>query len=217
MTETDFKLYHYWRSSSSWRIRWALAIKNLRAEYHHVGLLDGESEAPAHRERNPLGLVPVLEIRKTRQFFIESTAIIEYLDELYPEPSLIGDSAEARLQIRALAQIINADIQPIQGLAVLDHLSADPGIRKKWAQHWIHEGFNAYEKLIEKNASLFSFGDRITLADLCLIPQCYNAERFGVNLAAYPQILRIYRQSLETESCQASHPERFKPADFVGA
>ena len=67
MTETDFKLYHYWRSSSSWRIRWALAIKNLRAEYHHVGLLDGESEAPAHRERNPLGLVPVLEIRKTRQ------------------------------------------------------------------------------------------------------------------------------------------------------
>ena len=187
--------------------------KNIPVVYQHVGLLNGESESAEHLARNPLGFVPVLEDLTTGKLYTESTAIIEYLDDLRPSPRLIHGDAETRLQIRTLAQIVNADIQPIQSLSVLDQLSQDASVRKKWAQHWIHAGFQAYEKSVQASAGKFSVGDLISMADLCLIPQCYNAERFGVIMTDYPTLHRIQKAALNTPSGMASHPDRFKPED----
>ena len=211
------KLYHYWRSSSSWRVRWAFAIKGIACEYVPVNLLNGESESPEHRARNPLGYVPVLEFlpehgtpEKSR-YLCESTAIIEWTEESVQEPSILTGDLFLRAKTRMLAQVINADTQPLQNPNTLEYYSDDPEMKKTWARHWIQSGLGAYEQLVKETAGRFSVGDQLSLADLCLIPQCYNAERFQVGLESYPTIQRIYQEASQTESFKASHPSRFEP------
>ncbi|MCM0606787.1 MAG: maleylacetoacetate isomerase [Xanthomonadaceae bacterium] len=209
---TKLKLYHYWRSSSSWRVRWALTLKNIPHELVAVSLLDGESESAAHRARNPLGYVPVLEISKGEYLF-ESLAIIQYLEDKYPNPSLLWRSTDSltRAKIWQLAEIINASTQPLQNLTPQEMYSDDTEKRKSWAKHWNEVGLNAYEVICKETAGEFSVGDELTLADLCLIPQVYNSKRFDVDLSKYPTISRIYERAMREPSCIASEPSQFEP------
>ena len=210
----DITLYHYWRSSASWRVRWALAYKKIPFKTVHVDLLNGEVEGPEHLKRNPIGHVPALGVHG--QYFGESLAIIEWLEEVNPSPALLPGEAETRMHIRALAETINAGIQPIQNLVVLDKISEDPKPRMEWAQFFIGRGFEAYEKIClmrkdELAPGEFSVGNHLTMADLCLIPQCYNAIRNEIDLARFPLIKKIYENASKLPSCDASHPDRWKP------
>jgi maleylacetoacetate isomerase len=207
------KLYHYWRSSSSWRVRWCFQLKGIEAELVPVSLLSGESESPEHLARNPLGYVPVLELAPG-QYLGESIAILEWADETVSRFPLLPKEALARARVRQLVQTINADTQPLQNLsASLVHAPDDPAEQKRWNRHWNENGLSAFEKLISSTAGKYSFGDELTQADLCLIPQCYAALRNDVELDRFPRVARIYRDCLELPSCQAAHPDRFKPAD----
>ncbi|MBY0469621.1 maleylacetoacetate isomerase [bacterium] len=208
---SKFRLYHYWRSSSSWRVRWALAIKQIDCEWVDVDLLSGESESAAHLERNPLGYVPVLDVSPQLRL-IESLPIIEWLDEKYPKPALLPKDPDLRAKTRILAEIINAGTQPIQNLSVtLLHAPENQAEQKKWMQHWTRNGLQAYETLVKGTAGKFSVGDSLTLADLCLIPQVYNANRQSVDLSPFPTVSRIYAAARETETCKKAEPEAFEP------
>ncbi len=213
-----FKLYHYWRSSSSWRVRWALEIKGISYDAIPVNLLNGESESEAHLARNPAGFVPVLEIVNPEnalagpEFLSESLSIIRYLEDLFPEPAVLPGSPLDRAHIWSLAEVINSGTQPIQNIPVMALHSSEPAAQKLWAQHWIRHGLEVYESLCSKQAGSFAYGNTLTLADLCLIPQCYNAERYEVDFRVFPTISRIYDSCINLVSLQKSHPDRFKPA-----
>ena len=211
------RLYHYWRSSSSWRVRWALAIKGITAEMVPVDLLNGEVEAAPHLARNPAAFVPVLEFLDgplssdpRRRYLTESVAIIEWLEELQPAPTLLPGDAFNRARARQLAGLIYAGVQPLQNPNVMEMYSpSDPEKRKAWSQHWIRNGFRIYEEWVKSTAGRFSVGDSLSLADLCLIPQCYNANRFEVSLDEFPTIARINQEALALETCQASAPDKY--------
>lgn len=214
------RLYHYWRSSSSWRVRWALALKGIQPEFVPVDLLNGESESETHRAKNPFGFVPVLEFldeaKPERRFLSESVAMLEFLEETFPTPALLPKDPILRAKVRSLVEAINAGTQPLQNLTTQIYFAPDsdpdyPAKRKAIAQYWIRNGFEAYEKLVAPLAGKFSCGDSVTLADLVLIPQCYNAIRNDVSLEKYPTILRIYENAVKTEGYALSEPEKFKP------
>lgn len=205
----ELTLYHYWRSSSSWRVRWALALKGLKAKMVHVSLLDGESESPAHLARHPLGYVPVLEVGTRR--LIESAAIIEWLEETAPSPQLYPGDSFDRAHTRALVEVINADTQPVQNLTVLDFHSSDANEKKRWSQHFIRRGLAAYQKLAAPRAGKFSFGNQLTAADLYLIPQLYNAQRFDVSPSEFPLLAQIQANAVQTDGYKASEPDIYKP------
>ncbi|MBC7693305.1 MAG: maleylacetoacetate isomerase [Methylotenera sp.] len=215
---SKLKLYHYWRSGSSWRVRWVFAVKKVDCEYIPVSLLNGESESPEHLKRNPLGYVPVLELPdpansgKSR-FLSESLAIMEWCDETYAGPSILSTDPYSRAKIRSLSEIINSDTQPLQNLGTQARHSDDKDEQKKWVQYWIRNGLHAYEKLVEETAGKYSVGDELTMADICLVPQCYAAERYFIDVAEYPTITRIRQMAMKSEGYRLSEPERFKPAD----
>lgn len=208
-------LFHYWRSSSSWRVRWALHIKGLEFAAVAVDLLKGEQGLPDYRARSPLGQVPLLRI--DGYDLTESVAIVEYLEERHPERPLLPAAALGRARVRQLAQVIVADTQPLQNLSVLRHVSqklGDPEAAKEWARHYITRGLDAYEALLalpDGPRGRFSYGDEVTLADLCLVPQCYNARRQGIDLAAWPRIHTIEQAALATEAGQRSAPDAYAP------
>ncbi len=208
------KLYHYWRSSCSWRVRWALDFKDIGVELQHVSLLDGESESESHRSRNPLGYVPVLErldLVGNQRFLSDSTAIVNWLDEAFPNASLFPGDSWNRARVRSLAGIISSDTQPVQNLNVLHRHSGDPAEQKRWAQEFIHQGLAAFERAAAPVAGRFSVGNDFSWADLCLIPQCYNADRFGVALDDFPTIRMIVAEAQSLESHHSSHPSRYEP------
>jgi maleylacetoacetate isomerase len=214
------RLYHYWRSSSSWRVRWALSHKGIMAELVPVSLLSGESESDAHKSRNPFGYVPVLEFlgeaNPKRRYLTESLAIIEYLEEVAPARPLLPKNPLERAHVRALSETINAGVQPLHNLTTLIAVSpeSDPAHaekRKVWSQIWLKRGFEAFEALASQEAGKFSFGDSITMADLCLIPHCYSAIRNDVPFDAFPTVSRVYANALLTDGYRASEPDRFKP------
>ena len=218
MKGPDFqlRLFHYWRSSSSWRVRWAIRFKNLTCDYVAVNLLKNESEDKENLLRNPLGVVPTLEVQGSSSnihFLGESAAIIEWLEETYPNPSLFPSDGLLRARVRQLVQVINADTQPLQNLGVALEHSEDPEVQKKWNQKWIRKGLNAYQELLKDTSGKFSVGDHLTMADLFLIPQCYNALRNDLRLEEFPTIHKIYEEALKTDSCIASSPDRFKPQE----
>jgi maleylacetoacetate isomerase len=207
-------LYHYWRSSSSWRVRMGLAYKGLTPSFVAVNLLTGEQNSPEHLKRNPNGLVPCLGVTdgKKTSYVNESVAILEWLDETYPQNPLLPSDATARARVRELVQIVNADTQPLQNLRVLKAYSADDAERAHWARQWIESGFHAYETLIKAQNVPYSFGDGVTMADLFLVPQVYNAGRFNLDLAPFPTIKKIYSHLLKEQFCQNSAPDHFDPA-----
>ncbi len=214
-----FRLFHYWRSSSSWRVRWALAVKKQNPEFIPVNLLTDESDQPAHLARNPVGYVPVLEVLRAEHpstFLSESIAIIEFLEESFPQNPLFSGDPLQRARIRQLCQIINSDTQPLHNPNVVEKLSQEPGQKLEWNQFWIRRGLSAYETLLTSATKApapvkFSVGDTVTAADLCLIPQCYSAIRNEISLSEFPKIEQIYQYCLTLDECKASAPDIFKP------
>lgn len=200
-------LYHYWRSSCSWRVRWALAVKAVPYASVAVNILSGEHQAAAHLARNPAGFLPALGIDGA--FFGESLALLEWIEETWPKPPLLPSEPLARLRVRQLALTIAAGTQPLQNPQALKFISADEAERKRLGQHFVRKGLTTYESLLQTVPSgRFSFGDSLTMADLCLIPQVYNAQRLEVNLAEMPRVRAIYEACLSTPACQAAHPSK---------
>lgn len=205
----NLTLHHYWRSTSSWRVRYALAYKKIEYKPVHVNLLDDETDKDPFRKLNPMGYVPVLEV--DGKLLTESVAIIEWLEELFPDPKLYPINSIEKAHCRALVETINAGIQPVQNLTVQEHYSDDPEERKKWAQYFIQRGLTAFEKHISSSAGRFCMGDSFTAADIFLVPQIYAALRNEVDLKQFAKAEKIYRHCLEMPACQASHPDQFKP------
>jgi len=194
-----FKLYGYWRSSASYRVRIALNLKNIDYENIAVHLVNngGEQRSEAYQLLNPSMLVPTLVDDDTGITLNQSLAIIEYIDEKFPSPHLLVPSSTVdRAVVRMIAQDIACDVQPLANLRVLNTLksdfNADEKAVKKWAADCISAGFKAVEKRLTACAGEYAFGDSISLADICIVPQVYNASRFGVDMAQFPIINKVY-------------------------
>jgi len=208
------KLYDYWRSSASYRVRIALHLKGLPYEQHPIHLVrdGGEQHRPEYRAVNPQALVPVL--IDGRRVVRQSLAIIEYLDETYDgEMKLLPATARDRARVRALAMIVACDIHPLNNRRIMQFLEHDLGVaeeaRTRWTRHWIEEGFQSFEELVAGHPSTGRFceGDAPTVADICLVPQVYNARRFGVDMSAFPEIERIEAACLALNAFEAAKPE----------
>jgi maleylpyruvate isomerase len=206
------RLFSYWRSSSSYRVRIALALKGIEAEVVPIHLRDGEQHAEAHLSRSPLGQVPVLEVDGPEGpvHLTQSVAILEYLEETYPEPPLLPRESIARAQTRALVEVVNSGIQPLQNFAVLKKLAADHGAdRIAWAAYHNLRGLEAMQRLAAPTAGRYCVGDEVTLADCALVPQLYNARRFGVDVdGALPLLARLDANLTALPAFQAAHPDR---------
>jgi len=205
-------LYTYWRSSAAYRVRIALQLKGLAYESRPVHLVNdgGEHLKPAYRELSPQTQLPTLVDgdRTLRQ----SMAILEYLDETRPDPALMPPDAQGRAKVRELMQAVGTDIHPLGNLRVLkaieSEFGADQAAKEAWSRRWIAHGFGGLEALLaEGDAGTFSYGDSPTLADCCLVPQHYNAVRWGVDLAPYPTICRVVRACQGLEAFQRAAPE----------
>lgn len=208
------RLYTYFRSSAAYRVRIALNLKGVAYEAVPVNLLKGEQRQEGYRAVNPQQRVPSLDIGGAT--LIQSPAILEYLDEVYPEPPLLPVGAANRARVRAVASLIACDIHPLNNLRVLKHLVgplAQPQEAKnEWIAHWISEGFAALEALASERAGRFLFGDAPSLADICLVPQMYNARRFEVPVDHYPSLVRADAEANRLGAFAAAHPDRVAPA-----
>jgi maleylpyruvate isomerase len=207
------RLYGFWRSSSSWRVRIGLGLKALAYQSVPVDLAGGEQWSPAHRARNPTHQVPVLEVEVPGQAplrLVQSMAILEWLDERVPAPPLLPADPEGRARVRALAEHVNSGIQPMQNAIVLKLLGQKvPGWDREWARHAIGGGLGALEVAVQEGRSgRFSHGDAPGLADCYLVPQLYNARRFEVDLAPFPTLLEIEAACAALPAFQSSHPDR---------
>lgn len=205
-------LYDYFRSSSAYRVRIALYLKQLDFTSKSVDLVKAEQRSEEYLKLNPQGGVPFFVDGDVK--FAQSLAMLEYLDETHPEPAIIYGAAEDKAYIRQLSYIIACDIHPLNNLKVWKgyvgkKLGADEAQLTDWYHHWINEGLKAYEATLAQNdkAGKFSFGDKPSMADICLIPQLYNARRFNVDLSAYPNILKIEKNCLAIEAFQKASPE----------
>jgi maleylpyruvate isomerase len=206
-----FRLYGYWRSSSSWRVRIGFALKGIAYEYAAVNLLGLEQFRDEHRARNPMAQVPVLEVTEEGRTLrlVQSMAILEWLDERFPDPPLLPPDLDGRARVRALAEIVNSGIQPFQNAFVLRTLKEKlPGYEKDWARTWLSRGLEALEVAVRNGAGRFCHGDAPGLADCYLVPQLYSARRFGVDLGPYPTLRRIEEACAALAPFQAAHPER---------
>ena len=205
------KLYGYFRSSAAFRVRIALNLKGLSYDQVPIHLRRNDQTKPEYRGVNPQGLVPALEI--DGHTLIQSLAIIEYLDETHPEPPLLPSAPADRAWVRALAEIVACDIHPINNLRVLRYLTHTYGRNEgdigAWYNHWIDAGFQALEALLaaDKRTGLFCHGDRPGLADIALVPQVINAERYKLDMAPYPTIARIFAGCMKLQPFQDAHPD----------
>ena len=206
----DIILHGYWRSSAVYRVRIALNLKNL--DYDQIGhdLRAGEQQDPAYKAIAPAGLVPAIE--HEGQAFVQSLAILEWIEERWPEPPLLPRSIEQRAIVRAMAATVAADIHPLNNLRILKYLKGELDRSQQeidaWIAHWIHEGFAALEVLIGRHGGDFAFGDSPTMADCLLVPQVFNAERFGVDLSPFPRIVDVVTRARALPAFEAAHPDR---------
>lgn len=206
-------LYTYWRSSAAYRVRIGLELKGLAWEARPVHLVreGGEQHADAYRALNPQQLVPAL--RHEGHTLTQSLAILEYLDERFPQVPLLPADALGRARVRALAQLVACDIHPINNLRVMQYLERSLQVpadaRTHWTLHWMAEGFAALEAMLSSSSDTGTFchGDRPGLADICLLPQLYNAHRFGLDLAPYPTLQRIEAACQAVEAFERARPE----------
>ena len=205
-------LYHYWRSSASWRVRWALAIKGVAFDAVGIDLVAGEQTAAAHQARNPIGRVPALVLADGRSLG-ESVAILEWLDETIPAPALYPEDPWQRARTRQLVEIVNAAMQPLQNISVLRRLSPDGPVQRAWSAHFNELGLGAYEALLTQIAAEgggngpFSVGDALTAADIFLVPQVYSARRFHVDVSRYPRVLAAEEAARATVHAEVARPE----------
>lgn len=218
------KLYTYFRSSAVYRVRIALALKQLAYASVPVHLLrgGGEQHQPGYRAINPAGLIPSLELEGQQDggaTLTQSLAILEYLDEVYPATPLLPADPLGRARVRALALLIACDIHPLNNTRVLRYLIHDMGVtdaaKQAWYAHWVHQGLTALETQLAASTATgrFCHGDTPTIADCCLVPQVFNARRFNVDLAAYPTIVRIDAACSALPAFADAHPERQPDAE----
>lgn len=203
------KLYNYFRSSSSFRVRIALNLKGLAYDYVAVHIAKGEHKLSAYADVSADGLVPVLDINGRR--LSQSLAIIEYLDELHPEPALLPADPFERAQVRALSQSIACEIHPINNLRVLKYLSTELHVsddaKNTWYRHWVRSGLEAFERqLALLPPSRFCFGETPTLADCCLVPQIFNGQRFKVNFEGLPRTMAAFEACMQLPAFQQAQP-----------
>lgn len=201
----------YFRSTAAYRVRIALNLKALAHELVPVNLLTAEHTEPSFLAHNPEGLLPTLEVEG--QVLTQSVAILEYLEEAYPEPPLLPSGNLERAQVRALVNMIASDLHPINNLRVLKYLISDMKVndedKMKWYHHWIAKGFSSLEQRLANspNTGDFCFGNTPTFADICLVPQVYNANRFNCPMDEYPTIQRIDQRCLELDAFAKARPE----------
>lgn len=206
----DLALHNYFRSSTSVRVRAALNLKGLAYDYVPLSLLKGEHAAPEHMALNPSGLVPTLVTPEGP--LPQSMAILEWLDEVHPAPPLLPGNAWGRARVRSLAQIVAADIHPVNNLRILQHLEAEYGVdaagKAAWFRKWAHAGMAALETRLasEPQTGTFCHRDTVGLADLCLYAQVLNNARFDVDMAAYPTVLRIHNACMEIPALADAAP-----------
>ncbi|MEQ1546752.1 maleylacetoacetate isomerase [Methyloglobulus sp.] len=204
-------LYSYFRSSAAYRVRIALNLKNIDYETHPVHLLKngGEQFNADYLALNPQGRVPVLVVQNT--VLSQSSAIIEYLEETFPNPPLLPTNPIERAYVRSLAQIIACDIHPLNNLRVLNYLKSilKSDFQQAWRSHWIEEGFSALEQLLHKSdyCGRCCYGDTPGMADAFLIPQVYNAQRFGCEMNSFPLISGIYENCMQETAFSIAAPE----------
>ncbi|KAL2070142.1 hypothetical protein VTL71DRAFT_14822 [Oculimacula yallundae] len=215
-TNPQVKLYTYYRSSCSARLRIALALKNLPREDVHVNLIANQHQQHAYTAINPSGTVPTLFITNGDQTTIitQSIAALEYLDEGFPKTyQLLPKDASARATVRTLVGIIACDVQPPTNLRILNRVKKlavvagdDPAVASQaWARELMAEGLRAYEAVCKETAGIYSVGDEVSMADVCLVPAMWGAERFGVDLRELPTILRVYGALKGLEEVKAAH------------
>lgn len=203
------KLYTYWRSSCSYRVRIALGLKGLDWESIPVHLVRREQREPGYLRHNPSGFVPTLVLEDGTEL-VQSLAIIDYLEATHPEPPLLPEGPLARARVLAASHVIAMDTQPVTNLGVVGHLKAACGADQQggidWMVHFMDRNLAAFEKLIAPQGT-FCFGDRPGLADICLIPQLYNARRWGVELSRFPRLTDIEHAALALPAFDAARPE----------
>jgi maleylacetoacetate isomerase len=212
------KLIGYFRSSAAFRVRIALNLKGIEVEHASRHLRKGEQAAPDYVALNPQKLVPAL-VLDDGAVLTQSLAIMEYLEETHPEPALLPSDPVGRAKVRALSLIVSADIHPIQNLRVMGYLRDKFGQTEEsafaWSRHWIETGFDAYEATLDKGAEAgaFSHGNSPTMADMCLVPQVFNAARFKVDMKRYPTIQRIYDACMKHPAFDAAQPSKQPDAE----
>lgn len=204
------QLYSYFRSSAAFRVRIALALKGLAYDYVPVHLLKGEHKQAAYTSVAPAGLVPTL-VTDAGDALGQSLAIMEYLEEVHPQPPLLPGDAIARARVRALAQMVACEIHPLNNLRVLKYLVremkvSDPD-KEQWYRHWVRVGLEAFEReLALLPPSTYCFGDTPTLADCCLVPQIFNGQRFGVDLSGLPRTMAAFDACMALEAFRQAQP-----------
>jgi maleylacetoacetate isomerase len=205
------QLYTFFRSSTSFRLRIALAYKGVKYEARYTSLPKMAHRAADFLAVNPQGLVPAL-VDDAGRVFTQSMAMIEYLDDKYPEPPLMPKSAEEKWYVRAASQIVGCEIHPLNNVRVLKKLKTygldDAKVNGDWYPHWVREGFTSLEAFVkaEGRAGRFCLGDQFTMADVCLVPQVYNAQRFDCDLAPYPTVMKIFAACSELDCVRTTEP-----------
>lgn len=210
-------LYTFWRSSASYRVRIALNLKGL--DYTSVPIHfrkeGGQHRKPEFLTKNPQGLLPVWE--EADWSLAQSLAIMEYLDETHPSAPLLPEDVKARADVRAMAQIIACEIHPLNNLRVMSYLKKQMGQSEnqvnQWYQHWVTLGFEALEACLQRTAGEYCYGDQITIADCCLAPQVYNAQRFNCDLSPFPKLSQINNSLNLLEAFQDAAPENQPDAE----
>ncbi|MEN3157089.1 maleylacetoacetate isomerase [Alkalimonas sp. NCh-2] len=205
------KLYGYWRSSAAYRVRIALALKGMAYESIPVHLVKdgGQQHQASYQELNPAELVPTLVDNELT--LNQSLAIVEYLDAVQPEPALVPAEPKKAALVRAMALDIACDIHPLNNLRVLQYLTGPLQLTEQqktaWIHHWLNTGFQALEQRLQQSAGRCCFGDAVSLADICLVPQVYNALRFGLDMTPYPTIQAIYQHCNSLAAFAQAAPE----------
>ena len=212
------KLYNYFRSSTSVRIRVALNIKGIEYEYIPLHLRKNEHKSEEYLKINPFGLVPTLKFPSGIQLF-QSLAILEYLEEIYPNPSIMPINSIHKAKVRALAYSIALEIHPLNNLQTLNYLRSNFGAEDSnvidWFSNWVHKVFLPLEKILnqDKDSGLYCFGDIPTIADICLFSQVVNNARFDIDMTSYPRINAIYKQCLSEENFVKALPKNQPDAE----
>jgi len=208
-------LHGYWRSSATYRVRIALALKGISYRQITYDLRTGEHSDAAYRALAPHGLVPALE--HDNEVLIESPAILEWIEARWPEPALLPASPDDAAVVRAMAALVACDIHPLNNLRVLAALQSDFGATddqvRNWVSLWISTGFHALEQMVKRYGGLFAFGDSPTLADCYIVPQVYNAERYRIDLGDFPRLRDVNAAALKLPAFSAARPECQPGAD----
>jgi maleylacetoacetate isomerase len=208
------KLYTFFRSSTSYRLRIALAWKKLPYQPVYTSLPGMKHKDSSYLELNPQGLVPAL-VSDAGKAYTQSMAMIEWLDERYPEPPLMPRDAEEKWYVRAVSQIIGCEMHPLNNVRVLKYLKSaygldDAKVNGDWYPHWVAEGFAGLEGFLalQKASGRYCLGDQVTMADVCLVPQVFNAQRFNCDLAPYPTVMAIFERCMKLPAFSETQPSR---------